>query len=185
VVMPAQRRILTESFSIFGDFSVRNEVLLAISAMVSVGVADVLRRRGLISGGSPVTCMTIETGFMAFFSFIAVFLLEGRLNLNRDIAVFSPVTGFLIFAGILALLIAVSTSEASQYAPITRLSFVSTFLLAIFVFGDFDYFEGGWGGSGCRSDSSVVTRLLTTERAEFILCSHSTRYRFGGLPRNP
>jgi len=115
---------------------VRNEVLLAIFGMVSVGVADVLRRRGLISGGSPVTCMAIETGFMPLFSFIAVFLLEGRPNLNRNIAVFSPVTGFLIFAGILALLIAVSTGEASQHAPITRLSFVLTFLLAIFVFGE-------------------------------------------------
>ena len=114
----------------------RNEVLLALFGMVSVGVADVLRRRGLISGGSPVTYMAIETAFIALFSFVAMLVLEGRPNLNKDVAMFSPVSGLLIFAGILALLIALSTGEASRYAPITRLGFVVTFLLAVFVFGE-------------------------------------------------
>lgn len=115
---------------------VRNEVLLALFGMISVGVADVLRRRGLISSGSPVTYMAIETGFIALFSFVAMLILEGGPNVNRDVAMFSPVTGFLVFAGILSLLIALSTGEASRYAPITRLGFVVTFLLAVFVFGE-------------------------------------------------
>lgn len=114
----------------------RNEVLLALFGMVCVGVADVLRRRGLISGGSPVTYMAIETAFIALFSFVAMLILEGRPNVNKDIAMYSPLTGLLIFAGILALLIALSTGEASRYVPITRLGFVVTFLLAVFVFGE-------------------------------------------------
>ena len=114
----------------------RNEVLFAIFGMVMVGVADVLRRRGLISGGSPVTYMAIETAFIALFSFVAMLVLEGKPNLNKDVVTFSPVTALLIFAGILALLIALSTGEASRYAPITRLGFVVTFLLAVFVFGE-------------------------------------------------
>ena len=114
----------------------RNEVLLALFGMVCVGVADVLRRRGLISGGSPVTYMALETAFIALFSFVAMLILEGRPNVNKDVAMFSPLTGLLIFAGILALLIALSTGEASRYAPITRLGFVVTFLLAVFVFGE-------------------------------------------------
>ena len=114
----------------------RSEVLFALVGMVFVGVADVLRRRGLISGGSPVTYMAIETAFIALFSFVAMLILEKGPHLNRDILVFSPATGFLVFAGILALLIALSTGEASRYAPITRLGFVVTFLLAILVFGE-------------------------------------------------
>jgi transporter family protein len=118
------------------DSRLRNEVLLALFGMVCVGVADVLRRRGLISGGSPVTYMALETAFIALFSFVAMLVLEGRPNVNKDVAMFSPVTGLLVFAGILALLIALSTGEASRYAPITRLGFVVTFLLAVFVFGE-------------------------------------------------
>jgi len=114
----------------------RAEVLLALFGMASVGVADVLRRRGLISGGSPVTYMAVETAFIALFSFVAMLVLEGRPNVNKDVAMFSPLSGLLVFAGILALLIALSTGEASRYAPITRLSFVLTFLLAVFVFGE-------------------------------------------------
>lgn len=114
----------------------RSEVLLAIFGMICIGIADVLRRRGLISGGSPVTYMAIETVFIALFSFIAMLILERVPHLNKDILVFSPATGFLVFAGILALLIALSTGEASRYAPITRLGFVVTFLLAVFVFGE-------------------------------------------------
>jgi uncharacterized membrane protein len=55
---------------------------------------------------------------------------------NKDVAMFSPVTAFLVFAGILARLFALSTGEASRFAPITRLGFVVTFLLAVFVFGE-------------------------------------------------
>lgn len=80
--------------------------------------------------------MAIETVFIALFSFIAMLILERVPHLNKDILVFSPATGFLVFAGILALLIALSTGEASRYAPITRLGFVVTFLLAVFVFGE-------------------------------------------------
>ncbi len=114
----------------------RNEVLFAIFGMVTVGVADVLRRRGLISGGSPITYMAIETAFIALFSVIAMLVLEGKPNLNKDVVAFSPVTALLVFAGILALLIALSTGEASRYAPIARLGFVVTFVLAVFVFGE-------------------------------------------------
>jgi len=51
--------------------------------------------------------MAVESGF------VAVFLLEGGPHLTKDVATFSPATGFLIFAGILALLTALSTGEAS------------------------------------------------------------------------
>lgn len=114
----------------------RNEVLFALFGMFAVGVADLLRRRGLISGGSPVTYMAIESGFIALFSFIALLLLEGKPTLTRDILTFPPASGFLIFAGILALLFALSTGEANRFVPITRLGFVVTFLLATFVFGE-------------------------------------------------
>lgn len=114
----------------------RNEVLFALFGMFAVGVADLLRRRGLISGGSPVTYMAIESGFIALFSFVALLLLEGKPTFTRDILTFPPASGFLIFAGILALLFALSTGEANRIVPITRLGFVVTFLLATFVFGE-------------------------------------------------
>jgi uncharacterized membrane protein len=41
-----------------------------------------------------------------------------------------------VFAGILALLMALGGGEASRYSPIARLSFVVTFLLAVLVFGE-------------------------------------------------
>lgn len=104
--------------------------------MFAVGVADLFRRRGLISGGSPVTYMAIESGFIALFSFIALLLLEGKPTFTRDIFAFSPASGVLVFAGILALLLALSTGEANRFVPITRLGFVVTFLLATFVFGE-------------------------------------------------
>ena len=114
----------------------RNEVLLAVFGMFAVGVADLLRRRGLVTGGSPITYMAIESGFIALFSFAALILLEGKPVLSKGIITFSPVSGFLIFVGILALLMALSTGEANRFVPITRLGFVVTFLLATFVFGE-------------------------------------------------
>lgn len=110
--------------------------MLALFGMVSVGLADVLRRRGLISGGSPATYMAMEAAFIALFSFVAMLLLEGGARVSKDVLAFSPFSGLLIFAGILALLFALSTGEASRYAPITRLGFVVTFLVATFVFGE-------------------------------------------------
>jgi len=80
--------------------------------------------------------MAIETAFIALFSFVAMLILERGRHLNKDILLFSPVTGFLVFGDILALRIALRTSEASGYAPITRLGFAVTFLLAVFVFGE-------------------------------------------------
>jgi len=115
---------------------VRNEVLLAIFGMFAIGVADLLRRRGVVSGGSSVTYMAIESGFITLFSFIALLLLEGKPNLTKGIITFSPASGFLVFAGILALLLALSTGEANRYVPITRMGFVVTFLLATFIFGE-------------------------------------------------
>lgn len=79
----------------------KQEVLLAVFGMVSVGVADVLRSRGLTSGGSPATYFAIETGFVALLSVIAVFLLEGTPNLTRGVMISSPISGILIFAGTL------------------------------------------------------------------------------------
>ncbi|GEM_PF-3496821 len=114
----------------------KSELLFAVFAMISVGVADVLRRRGLMSGSSPVTYMAVETGFMTLFAFVAMLLLEGRPNLTKSIVTYSPVTGFLVFAGILALLMALGGGEASRYSPVARLGFVVTFLLAVFVFGE-------------------------------------------------
>jgi len=77
-----------------GESRARNNVLLAVLGMISVRVADVLCRRGLISGGSPATYMAIETALIALFSFIAMFLLERGSHLNKDVATFSPVTAF-------------------------------------------------------------------------------------------
>jgi uncharacterized membrane protein len=125
----------------------RQELLLAVFGMVAVGVADVLRRRGLMLGGSPATYMAIESGFIAVFSFIAVLLLERKLDLTRGVVTYSPVTGFLIFAGILALLIALSTGEANRYVPITRLGFVVTVLLSTLVFGESMTLSKGLGAA--------------------------------------
>ena len=90
----------------------------------------------MASGGSPVTYMAVESGFIALFSFIALLVVEGKLTLTKGIVTFSSASGFLIFAGILALLFALTTGEANRFVPITRLGFVVTFLLATFVFGE-------------------------------------------------
>jgi len=114
----------------------RNELMFAIFGMIAVGVADLLRRRGLVSGGSPVTYMAVESSFLALFSIIALLVLERRPTITSGILTFSPMSGLLIFAGILALLFALSDGEANRFVPITRMGFVVTFLLATFVFGE-------------------------------------------------
>src|SRR3972149_4423208 len=124
------------AFVIHGEELLRHEVLLAVFGMFAVGVADLLRRRGVMSGGSPVTYMAIESGFITLFSFIALLVLEGKPVVTGAIITFSPASGFLIFAGILALMFALSTGEASRLVPITRMGFVVTFLLATFVLGE-------------------------------------------------
>jgi len=115
---------------------VRNEVLFALFGMFAVGLADLFRRRGLISGGSPVTYMAMESSFIAAFSIAALLVLEGRLHLRRDVLLFSPASGFFIFIGILGLLFALTTGQASRFVPITRMGFVVTFLLATILFGE-------------------------------------------------
>jgi len=115
---------------------IRHEVLLALFGMFAVGLADLFRRRGVASGGSPVTYMAIESAFITLFSLVALVLVEGRPQISKDVLTFSPASGLFIFAGILALLFALSAGEANRLVPITRLGFVVTFLIATFLFGE-------------------------------------------------
>ena len=83
-----------------------------------------------------MTYMAVESSFLALYSIVALLLLERKPTLTSGIISFSPLSGLLIFAGILALLFALSGGEANRFVPITRMGFVVTFLLATFVFGE-------------------------------------------------
>lgn len=110
-----------------------NQILFAILAMDALGLADIVRRRAVALTGSPVTYFAVESAFVAAFSVVAMFILEGKPTITRNILTLSPASGILASIGVLALLLALSSGQASRVVPVGRESFLVTFLVSVFL----------------------------------------------------
>lgn len=116
--------------------SIRFEVLLGVLAMFAIGFADLTRRRGMIEGGNPVTFFLIESIFQVGFVVVAAFLFQGGFKFTRATLAYAPVSGFLIFVGIVSLLLALERVEANRIVPIARLGLVVTFVFTTLLLGE-------------------------------------------------
>jgi transporter family protein len=116
--------------------SIRPEILLGLLAMFAIGFADLTRRRGLVSGGSPFAYFLLESIFQVAFVIFAAFFLQGGFQFTRATLTYAPISGFLIFVGIVSLLVALERIEANRIVPIARLGLVVTFVFATLLFGE-------------------------------------------------
>jgi uncharacterized membrane protein len=114
----------------------RFEIMLGLLAMFAVGFADLTRRRGLMVGANPFAFFLIESLFQVGFVLAAAFLLQGGLKFTGATLTYAPISGFLIFVGIVSLLVALQSAEANRIVPIARLGLVVTFVFATLLLGE-------------------------------------------------
>ncbi len=111
-------------------------MIFAISAMVFIGMTDLVRRRGMSAGGSPASYLAIESIVLAAFAIVVAFARDGGLNLSGEVLSFAPLSALFIGIGIVFFLTGLGAGEATRVAPLGRMGFVVTFILAALLLGE-------------------------------------------------
>jgi len=111
-------------------------VVWALVAMAAIGLVHLLYKIAVMLGAPPPLLI-----FGQFCSFIVIALcysiwVEGGLRLTRTIWTHAPICGILNASGRIVLAWALQSGEASAAVPISQMSFVFTFILAVPLFGE-------------------------------------------------
>lgn len=105
-------------------------ILLAIFSMVFTGISDFLYRRARIAGASPKFFLLLQAIFFNTLNYCYI-VLQGSLKISVLTVFFGVCCGFLGYFSILLFLKSLGQGYASINAPIFRLSFIITAILAI------------------------------------------------------
>jgi uncharacterized membrane protein len=108
----------------------------ALVAMAAFGLVHIIYKVAVMIGAPPPMLI-----FGQFCSFIVIALcystwVEGGLRLTRTIWTHAPICGILNASGRIMLAWALQSGEASAAVPISQMSFVFTFMLAVPLFGE-------------------------------------------------
>ncbi len=111
-------------------------VVWALVAMAAIGLVHLLYKIAVMLGAPPPLLI-----FGQFCSFMVIALcysiwVEGGLRLTRTIWTHAPICGILNASGRIVLAWALQSGEASAAVPISQMSFVFTFILAVPLFGE-------------------------------------------------
>lgn len=106
----------------------------AIAAMVLFGTGDVIYKRGMIAGAVPHQFMILQS-WVFLSTVIASGLLAGSLVFSAGM-LWGCLTGLFMWLGFYNFAMSLRTGSVSVNAPIFRLSFVITAVLAIAVLGE-------------------------------------------------
>ncbi len=106
-----------------------NFILLALSSMILTGTSDFLYRRARIKGAAPEFFLFFQAVFFNITSLCYV-VLQRSLILSYSTIFFGIICGLLAYFSVLLFLKSLGQGYASINAPIFRLSFIITALLA-------------------------------------------------------
>ncbi|MBI3128555.1 MAG: DMT family transporter [Candidatus Tectomicrobia bacterium] len=108
----------------------------AVAAMTSVGLLNVVYKVGVSAGTAPAMLLHSQGTFFILIAFGYAFFAQGGPRFSRAGWAHSLVTGACLLTGLIALLAAYRTGEASVVTPIAQLSFVVSALLATLWMGE-------------------------------------------------
>lgn len=108
-------------------------IVLALLAMVFLGVADILVKMAIVAGIDVNALMFFAYLVSAGFFGVACWWRGFSFKLDKLLVIYSTIVGVLIFLGILAVITALKFGNASVVVPIARMGFVITSICA-FVF---------------------------------------------------
>ncbi|MCP4221428.1 MAG: EamA family transporter [bacterium] len=120
-------------------------IILALTCMVIMGVADLLMKKALDLG--------INYNALMFLVYMLVMVLLGfyclarghSLKIDKPILIYSLIIGLIICAGTLLSLIALKAGNASVIVPIIRMGFVITAICAFLFLKEKLTFQKGMG----------------------------------------
>ncbi len=115
-----------------GSFSAHKlaSILLAMAAMVAVGLVSFIYKLGVSGGVAPIMFLHSQAVFFITIAFIYSFIVQGGPQFSKKGWAHGCVTATCFIFGITSLLAALREGEASIVSPIMQFSFIVTTILA-------------------------------------------------------
>lgn len=111
-------------------------ILWAIASMFAVGLLNIVYKLGVAGGVSPAMFLHAQAVFFICIAFGFAYFTQGGPRFSRLGWAHSGASGLSFIVGIIAMLTAFQTGEASVVTPIVQLSFVVTVLMATWWMGE-------------------------------------------------
>jgi drug/metabolite transporter (DMT)-like permease len=107
-----------------------SSVLLALVAMVSIGIANLIFKVGVSRGLAPTMFLHSQSIFFIVSAFVYAYIHQGGPRFSRFGWIYGLSTGSTLLTGTVSFLTALRFGEASIVTPISQLSFLVSVLLA-------------------------------------------------------
>jgi len=111
-------------------------ILWAVAAMISIGLLNIIYKLGVSNGVAPAMFLHSQAVCFITIAFIYARLTQGGPRFSRQGWTHGFVASFCLSTGLIALLAALKSGEASVVTPIGQLSFVVSTLMVILWLGE-------------------------------------------------
>ena len=115
-----------------GGAGMRKSLIQVGVATVTIGIANLIYKIGLIAGATPATLLVTQACVVMSFSTVNSLRIEGHLRASRNTWNHATVTAVLLTAAFTFLFQGLARGEASRLVPVAQMGFVVTAAIGFF-----------------------------------------------------